>query len=93
MKPLGYMQAEYDRRCIPPCGPLVMQLPPPPTWPGPHIISLDPDHGPATGGTSVVIHGRNFSGATEVMFGANPATSFFVDSDTQITAVSPPWSP
>jgi hypothetical protein len=47
--------------------------------------------GPAAGGTTVVISGRNFTGATAVvMFGANAATSFVVDSDLQITAISPP---
>jgi hypothetical protein len=46
--------------------------------------------GPAAGGTSVVISGRNFTGTTAVMFGANPATSFTVVDDNTITAISPP---
>jgi hypothetical protein len=54
--------------------------------------SISPDNGPAAGGTTVTIAGRNFSGATAVMFGSNAATSFVVDSDSQITAVSPPAS-
>jgi len=37
----------------------------------------------------VVITRRNFTGATAVMFGAINA-AFTVDSNTQITAVSPP---
>jgi hypothetical protein len=68
----------------------VKQFEPPASWAGPFIARLDPDHGPASGGTSVVISGRNFTGATAVMFGANAATSFTVDSDSQITAISPP---
>jgi len=67
-----------------------MQFPPPEGWLGPFIANLNPNSGPAAGGTTVVIIGRNFTGATAVMFGANAATSFTVDSDTQITAVSPP---
>jgi hypothetical protein len=38
----------------------------------------------------VTITGTNFTGATAVRFGAINAASFTVDSDTQITAVSPP---
>jgi len=36
--------------------------------------------------------GSRFTGATAVRFGAAPAASFTVDSDTQTTAVSPPLS-
>jgi hypothetical protein len=79
-----------DHRCIPPCGAPVTQIPPPGLWQGPFIASITPNSGPAAGGTSVVITGRNFAGATAVMFGANPATSFIVNSDTEIVAVSPP---
>jgi hypothetical protein len=79
-----------DYQCTPPCGAPVTQFPPPESWAGPFIARLDPNTGPVVGGTSVVITGRNFTGATAVMFGANAATSFTVDSDTQITAVSPP---
>jgi hypothetical protein len=79
-----------DHKCVPPCGAPTMQFPPPESWLGPFISSLSPDHGPAAGGKSVVITGRNFTGATAVMFGANAATSFTVNSDTEIVAVSPP---
>jgi hypothetical protein len=75
------MQAEMDQLCIPACGAPVTQLQPPAAWAGPWITSLSPDNGPAAGGTTVVISGRNFSGATAVRFGANPATSFTVNSD------------
>lgn len=55
----------------------------------PTVTGVSPDHGPATGGTSVVITGTNFTGATAVKFGATNAASFNVDSGTQITATSP----
>jgi IPT/TIG domain len=50
----------------------------------PVISSFTPSGGPA--GTSVVITGRSFTGATDVVFGNFKATSFTVDSDTEITA-------
>jgi beta-glucanase (GH16 family) len=54
------------------------------------ITSIAPSAGPTTGGTTVVITGTAFTGATKVTFGdAGPATSFTVDSATQITATSP----
>jgi uncharacterized protein (TIGR03437 family) len=36
-----------------------------------------------------VLTGTNLTGATAVSFGGTPATSFSVDSDTQITAITP----
>jgi hypothetical protein len=67
-----------------------MQFPPPGIWQGPFIAGLDPDTGPAAGGTTVTITGRNFTRATAVRFGANNATTFTVNSDTEISAVGPP---
>jgi len=55
----------------------------------PTLTSLAPTNGPETGGTAVVITGTNFTGASSVQFGSTPATSFIVNSMTQITAVSP----
>jgi hypothetical protein len=55
----------------------------------PGFTTIAPNAGPVAGGTSVVITGTDFTGASVVSFGANPATSFTVDSDTQITAVTP----
>jgi IPT/TIG domain len=57
--------------------------------PSPAVTGVSPPAGPASGGTSVVITGTYFTDATAVNFGATPATSFTVDSDTQITAVAP----
>ncbi|MHB1441078.1 MAG: glycoside hydrolase domain-containing protein, partial [Cuniculiplasma sp.] len=53
------------------------------------ITGLSVSGGPASGGTSVVITGTDFTGATAVMFGSNAAASYVVNSATQITAVSP----
>ena len=58
----------------------------------PTITSISPAAGPTAGGTSVVIIGTNFgglSGASAVVFGATNATSYTVDSATQITATAP----
>ncbi|WP_375502411.1 beta strand repeat-containing protein [uncultured Jatrophihabitans sp.] len=55
----------------------------------PAVSSVSPASGTARGGTAVTITGVRFSAATQVLFGAVAATSFTVDSDTQITAVTP----
>jgi N-acetylneuraminic acid mutarotase len=57
--------------------------------PAPAISGVSPAHGPVNGGTGVSITGTNFTGATEVMFGASSATSFTINSDTSITAIAP----
>lgn len=57
--------------------------------PPPDFASMFPTSGPTAGGTSVTISGHNFTGATAVNFGSMPASSFTVDSDTEITATSP----
>ncbi|MDH2401900.1 IPT/TIG domain-containing protein, partial [Bradyrhizobium sp. SSUT18] len=63
--------------------------------PSPSVTSISPTSGPTAGGTSVVITGANFTGTTGaagVKFGANNATSYVVNSNTQITAVAPAGS-
>jgi hypothetical protein len=52
-------------------------------------VLVSPSQGPSAGGTTVVLTGTDFTGATAVSFGATPATSFTVNSATQITAVTP----
>lgn len=65
---------------------LAWSLTPPPVV----VTSFDP---PTVcgqdGGTSVTITGSNFTGTTSVDFNGIAAASFVVDSDTQITAVTP----
>jgi IPT/TIG domain len=57
--------------------------------PVPAVSSVTPASGSTTGSTSVKITGSGFTGAVHVAFGPNQATSFVVNSDTQITAVTP----
>ena len=57
--------------------------------PAPIVMAVSPTSGPAAGGTSVIITGSHFNGASKVLFGTVPASSYKLTSDTQITAVSP----
>jgi YVTN family beta-propeller protein len=58
----------------------------------PIVKSIHPAVGPSVGGTVMRIKGKGFDETTSVLFGDIPA-SFTVDSDTLITAKSPPHSP
>ncbi|HKM76966.1 MAG TPA: IPT/TIG domain-containing protein, partial [Candidatus Bathyarchaeia archaeon] len=62
-------------------------------YPIPSVQSLSPQQGSAAGGDTVTITGSNFTGATSVNFGGTQAQSFNVDSDTQITAITPAGDP
>ncbi len=53
----------------------------------PSLTSFDPTLGPV--GTSVVIQGTAFTGASHVAFGSTDCPDFSVNSDTQITATVP----
>jgi hypothetical protein len=55
----------------------------------PAVTRVSPASGPRSGGTIVTITGTNLTGATAVGFGSTVASSFTVDSDTQITATAP----
>lgn len=55
----------------------------------PQITGVAPDHGPLSGGTSVVISGDGFLNVASVYFGAVAAESFVVVSPQRIDAVSP----
>jgi hypothetical protein len=55
----------------------------------PAVSDLNPDAGLTTGGTAVVITGTGLTGASAVTFGGTPATTYTVDSATQITATAP----
>jgi hypothetical protein len=59
--------------------------------PTPTLTSLVPSSGPGAGGNSVVLTGTGFTGPTTVYFGG-AATTFTLDSSTQITAIAPPGS-
>ncbi|WP_405575361.1 IPT/TIG domain-containing protein [Streptomyces sp. NBC_01167] len=58
----------------------------------PVVTGVAPSNGPTSGGTSVTLTGTGFTGATTVTFAGVPATSFTVNSATQITAVTPAGS-
>ena len=60
------------------------------TFRDPHIASISPNHGPATGGTTVDIFGSELASGGTVKFGANTAASVTWLSSTHIRAVSPP---
>ncbi|WP_413787807.1 IPT/TIG domain-containing protein [Streptomyces platensis] len=59
------------------------------TAPVPALTSLTPTSGPTTGGTTVTLTGTGLATVGAVRFGATPAASFTVVSDTHITAVAP----
>ncbi|TMB90176.1 MAG: hypothetical protein E6J45_09260, partial [Chloroflexi bacterium] len=58
----------------------------------PKVTGVSPSSGSTAGGDTVTITGSGFTGTTAVSFGANPSASFTVDTDAQITAVSPAGS-
>ncbi len=61
--------------------------------PTPVVTGVAPPTGTVAGGDTVTITGSGFTNATAVDFGTgNPAASFSVISDTEITAVSPAGS-
>ena len=60
--------------------------------PAPTVTGITPASGPSAGGTSVTLTGTNLTGASEVDFGAMPASAFTVNSATSITVTTPPGS-
>ncbi len=60
-----------------------------PSAAAPTVTGISPAAGAMSGGTTVTITGTNLAGATAVMFGNVAATSFTVNSNTQIMATSP----
>jgi len=58
----------------------------------PTVTNVNPNTGPVTGGTTVIISGTNFFAvppAGAVTFNGNPAPSYTVNNPNQITATSP----
>jgi hypothetical protein len=58
----------------------------------PTVGSVFPNIGENAGGTSVTITGTNLTAATAVKFGISAATTYSINSATQISATSPPGS-
>jgi hypothetical protein len=56
----------------------------------PVVSSPAPTSGSTAGGNAVKISGLYLDGASSVTFGSTPASSFSVDSSSQITAIAPP---
>ena len=54
------------------------------TYISPAITEVKPNSGPEAGGTQVTITGTDFVGVTGVNFGLTAATSFKVESETNI---------
>ena len=59
----------------------------------PTVTAISPTNGNAAGGDTITITGSAFTGATAVNFGANAGSGLVVNSDTQITIVSPAGAP
>jgi hypothetical protein len=57
--------------------------------PAPAVTAITPASGSTAGGTVVNIAGTSFTGATQVLFGTQPASTFTVESDTQVLATAP----
>lgn len=57
----------------------------------PGLVSITGDIGDTLGGDTIVLHGSGFTftQASDVLFGSTPAASIVVDSDIQITVVTP----
>ena len=58
----------------------------------PQISQVEPNIGATSGGTLIRISGSNFAIGATVMIGDQPATGVSVESETQITAVTPAGS-
>lgn len=59
----------------------------------PTITELSPSNGFTTGGDTIIVTGTDLGAATAVTIGGFAVASFHVDSDTQITVVTPSISP
>jgi large repetitive protein len=55
----------------------------------PAVTALSTSNGTLAGGAVITLNGSYFTGASSVLFGTTPATSFTVNSDSLITAVEP----
>jgi len=64
----------------------------PPRPKAPTVTKLSPKKGPEAGGTSVTIKGSTFVAGAVVKFGSATASGVKIDSESEITAVSPAGS-
>ena len=55
----------------------------------PTVAGVRPNIGPAGGGSSVTVNGTGFIGTGAVRFGPNSAINLVVNSDSQLTVISP----
>ena len=58
--------------------------------PAPALLSLDPNHGPLTGGTVVTITGTGLIGSTGAIFGGTPGTTYILAADGLSATVTAP---
>jgi hypothetical protein len=71
----------------------VVELPVAAPATAPAISGVAPGVGPISGGSVVTVTGSGFTGATSVSFGpAGHASTFTVDSDSQITVTAPAYA-
>jgi IPT/TIG domain len=68
--------------------PVAAKGPPPPL-----VGHVDPERGPAAGGTPVTVTGSNFRPGARLWLGGVEAAEVVVVSDHRITAVAPPHRP
>lgn len=54
------------------------------------VAAVQPNHGPAGGGTAVQISGAGFDAATQFLFGTRPALQVVVIDDHTATLIAPP---
>jgi len=57
------------------------------------LLSVDPDHGPASGMTTVSLIGSGFVEGAQVLFGSEKALYLFVLSDQIVNCTAPPHGP
>jgi large repetitive protein len=56
----------------------------------PAVTAVNPAEGPTSGGSTVIVTGSGFTGASTVDFGSVPADNVIVTGDTSLTATAPP---
>lgn len=57
------------------------------------ILSINPDHGPSSGGTAVTIQGHNFKSGIKVWFQSAACSNVVMVNATRLTCVTPAYPP